>query len=279
MDAERQKVHDQWLETLSKIATVGLSQVGILDLNTGEVSGTKGSFFIDEQLLPKLRFIQEGRFVETGGEPALRLLGDLRPVGASAVQPTQIVKVPRVICGVDLLEAFLRQDAVEEPMQWARAICNEQSANFPVYYFLSKANASVPEALVEMECVITREVGKGRLLKALREGRRYQKPKLDGDTEKAALRRELLNKIRNRTLTAQDVSVNFDRTMEAILYLEKNSTDLPFVLDLLRTVGLPRYSGMNANQATRFRCAVCHLDEEWFRPNPQLGSSKDDLAA
>lgn len=276
MDAERQKVHDQWLETLSKIATVGLSQVGILDLNTGEVSGAKGSFFIDEELLPKLRFIQEGRFVETGGEPALRLMGDLRPVGAAAVQPTQTVRVPRVICCVDLLVAFLQQDRVEEPIQWVKAICNGQSANFPVYYFLSQAKVSVAEAIVEVEDVITREVGKARLLKALREGRRYQKPKLDGDTEKAELRRELLGKLRNQTLTAQEVSANFDRSMEAILYLKKNSTDLSFVLDLLRTVGLPRYSKMNGNQATRFRSAVCHLDEEWFIPQLQPVSSRDD---
>jgi len=277
MDAERQKVHDQWLKTLSKIATVGLSQVGILDLNTGEVSGAKGSFFIDEELLPKLRFIQEGRFVETGGEPALRLLGDLRPVGAAAVQPTQTIKIPQVICGVDLLMAFLKQDRVEEPMQWVRAICYEQSANFPVHYFLSQAKASAAKAIVEVEDVITREVGKGRLLKALREGRRYQRPKFDGETAKAELRRELLGKLRNRTLTAQEVSANFDRSMEAILYLKKNSTDLAFVLDLLRTVGLPRYSKMNGNQATRFRSAVCHLDEEWFGPQSQPDSLLDNL--
>ncbi|MCC6363157.1 MAG: ATP-binding protein [Bryobacterales bacterium] len=277
MDAERQKVHDQWLETLSKIATVGLSQVGILDLNTGEVSGAKGSFFIDEQLLPKLRFIQEGRFVETGGEPALRLMGDLRPVGAAAVQPTHTIKIPQVICGVDLLMAFLKQDPVEEPMQWVKAICNEQSANFPVHYFLSQAKASVAEATVAVEDVITREVGKGRLLKALREGRRYQKPKLDGDTEKAELRRELLGKLRAQTLTAQEVSSNFDRAMEAVLYLRRDSTDLPFVLDLLRTVGLPRYSNMNGNQATRFRSAVCHLDEEWFGPRSEQHSLLEEL--
>jgi hypothetical protein len=91
---------------------------------------------------------------------------------AAAVQPTQTIKIPQVICGVDLLMAFLKQDPVEEPMQWLKAVCNEQSANFPVHYFLSQAKASVAEAIAEVEDVITREVGKARLLKALREGRR-----------------------------------------------------------------------------------------------------------
>lgn len=46
---------------------------------------------------------------------------------------------------------------------------------------------------------------------------------------------------------------------------------------MLRTVGLPRYSNMNGNQATRFRSAVCHLDEEWFGPQSEQGSLLEEL--
>jgi len=266
MDAERQKIHDQWLATLSKIAKVGVSQIGILDLCTGEVSGAKGSFFISEELLPKLRFIQEGRFVETGGEPALRLLGDLQAIGAAALQPAHVVQVPKMICGVDLIAAFLNQDKVQEPMQWVRAICNEQSANFPVYYFLAEARMSVADAIVAVETIITREQGKDRLLRALREGRRYVKAKVGADSPKAEIRRQLLRKLEDKTLTADETTGNFDRTMEAVLHLSRRSGDLPFVLGLLQKTGLPRYDKMSSYQATRFRSAVCHLDEEWFRP-------------
>ena len=82
----------------------------------------------------------------------------------------------------------------------------------------------------------------------------------------AEIRRELLRKLENKTLTADETTSTFDRTMEAILHLNRGSGDLPFVLSLLLKTGLPRYGDMSGNQATRFRSAVCHLDEEWFRP-------------
>jgi hypothetical protein len=63
--------------------------------------------------------------------------------------------------------------------------------------------------------------------------------------------------------------------MEAILHLDRTSGDLDFVVKLLNEVGLKKYDEMNGNQATRFRSAVCHLDEEWFRPVIQKDPSPE----
>jgi hypothetical protein len=271
MDAERKKIHDQWLHALSKIATVGVSQVGILDLSTGEVSGAKGSFYISEELLPKLQFIQEGRFVESGGDPALKLIGDLQPVGAAAVKPVQIMEKPTAISGVDLIRNFLQQRKVVEPMQWVRAICNEQSANYPVHYFLTQAGKTVEEAMAEINEVIVRGKVKERLLRAIKDGRQDKRPKLDGESEKAAIRRDMYNRLRAGTLTHDDVKKNFDRAMEAVLHLDRKTGNLEFVAGLLNEVVLKLYGNLNGNQATRFRSAVCHLDEEWFGPKASEG--------
>jgi len=265
MDAERKKIHDQWLHALSKIATVGVSQIGILDLSTGEVSGAKGSFYISEELLPKLQFIQEGRFVESGGDPALKLIGDLQPVGAAAVNALHIVQVPTAISGVDLIRNFLEQRNVPEPMQWVRAICNEQSANYPVHFFIMQAGKTVEQAIAEIREVIVRGKVKERLLKALKDGRQDKRPKLDGDSEKAVIRRDMFDRLRAGTLTHDDVKKNFDRVMEAVLHLDREYGDRAFVAELLNEV-LKTYGNLSGNRATRFRSAVCHLDQEWYGP-------------
>jgi hypothetical protein len=65
------------------------------------------------------------------------------------------------------------------------------------------------------------------------------------------LRRELLGKLRYHTLTAQEVSANFERAMVAVLYLGRDSTDLCFVLGVLRTgrtAALFEYEGQPGNQ-------------------------------
>ena len=78
-----------------------------------------------------------------------------------------------------------------------------------------------------------------------------------------------------RTLTEEEMSHQFDRAMEAILHLDRTSGDLDFVVKLLNEVGLKKYDEMNGNQATRFRSAVSHLDEEWFRPVIQKDPSPE----
>jgi hypothetical protein len=199
------------------------------------------------------------------------LIGDLQPVGAAAVKPVQIMEKPTAISGVDLIRNFLQQRKVVEPMQWVRAICNEQSANYPVHYFLTQAGKTVEEAMAEINEVIVRGKVKERLLRAIKDGRQDKRPKLDGESEKAAIRRDMYNRLRAGTLTHDDVKKNFDRAMEAVLHLDRKTGNLEFVAGLLNEVVLKLYGNLNGNQATRFRSAVCHLDEEWFGPKASEG--------
>ena len=45
---------------VSRVSNIGVQNVGIFDVDAGRVEGARGSFMIDENLLPKLRFIKEG---------------------------------------------------------------------------------------------------------------------------------------------------------------------------------------------------------------------------
>ena len=67
--AERQdRERDAWLEHLSHVARVGIENVGVLDLMKGQISGPGGRLLVAEELLDKVQFIREGRFVESLGD-------------------------------------------------------------------------------------------------------------------------------------------------------------------------------------------------------------------
>ena len=68
-----------WMGHLEKISKIGAENAVILDIANGKVEGKGGSLLIDSKLIPKLKFIKEGSFKE-GGEPALKLVGDVKPV-------------------------------------------------------------------------------------------------------------------------------------------------------------------------------------------------------
>lgn len=83
LEREKDKERKQWFALVERTAKIGVDNVGLLDLRTGAVSGTSGSFLIDESLLPKLRFIQDGHFSETDGEPTLKLIGEVQSMSTA----------------------------------------------------------------------------------------------------------------------------------------------------------------------------------------------------
>ena len=81
IDSERKS----WRELLTKTAHTVPSATYLLDTNSGRATGEKGTFVIGEQLLEKVKFIEQGHF-EEGGEPALRVIGDVEVVRTEMVQ-------------------------------------------------------------------------------------------------------------------------------------------------------------------------------------------------
>ncbi len=107
LEEQKERERNLWFKQLKKIADVGVDQVAVLDLQSGEVSGSTGNFYISEELLPKLQFLREGHFVESGGAPALKLIGELQAAEGPLLHST--VKVPTTLREPELFGAFLRK--------------------------------------------------------------------------------------------------------------------------------------------------------------------------
>lgn len=84
LDEKLERERSAWQEHLERMVKIGASNAAILDTVEGKIEGTSGTVLIDDDLIPKLKFIREGQFVERDGKPTLKLVGQLKP--ASVVQ-------------------------------------------------------------------------------------------------------------------------------------------------------------------------------------------------
>ena len=107
---EKEKERERWLHLIRRMASIGSSNVALLDTITGEVTGSGGTFLIDDQLLKKVEFVREGQFSETDGKPTLRLIGDVQPIESHLIRLIRQVSTPRFISSMDIMSAFLLQD-------------------------------------------------------------------------------------------------------------------------------------------------------------------------
>lgn len=94
LDRIRERERASWEDILARIAKIGPSGLGIMDVakgeihGQGEIHGRSGNLLIDAALIPQLNFIKEGSFTE-GGEPTLKLIGEVKPVDTAAA-PTAV---------------------------------------------------------------------------------------------------------------------------------------------------------------------------------------------
>ena len=82
-DLVKEEERKSWMEHLEKISKIGPTNTAIMDIIGGEISGKSGTLIIDKKLIPKLKFINEGNFKESG-KPVLKLIGDVKPVSIIA---------------------------------------------------------------------------------------------------------------------------------------------------------------------------------------------------
>lgn len=80
-DENREKERKSWMEHIEKIAKVGPHNIALIDIVRGSIGSESGKeIVIDKKLLKEIKFIQEGKFVEKDGAPALKLIGNVQGV-------------------------------------------------------------------------------------------------------------------------------------------------------------------------------------------------------
>ncbi len=85
LQEEKDRELNRWRNLLSKAATIGIDNVGLLSVKEGELDFGNSNFIIDGELLQKIKFIKEGHFVTNNGAPALMLKGEIEGLEAARI--------------------------------------------------------------------------------------------------------------------------------------------------------------------------------------------------
>lgn len=262
IDEARRYEERQWLNFAKKAVRIGVSNAALLDLKSGNLSGTNGSVVIDSELLQKLAFIQEGKFVETVGTPTLRLIGDITEISTGKVVVTETArKVVRAIEPSDIVQAFLENKPVDEPIEYIKRICSATSANYPVYFFMRQASMTASDALSVVKQTTSRGVAKDKLIERL-EGKNILQSKLPISSTSAGKQKETY---RQQWLT-ESISMpieNIGYCVEALLYLsnEEMVEHDQYIRASLLGIYSTEYEKASSIIASNIRKAICRIDE------------------
>ena len=270
VDAARKAEEQQWIDFAKRTAKIGIENACLLDLNSGVVTGNGGSIIIDESLLSKIAFIKEGEFVETKGTPTLRLIGDIQEVGTGKIVVKETTKrVVRAIESSDIVKAFLRGSAVEDPLEYLRAVCSESSANYPIYFLLAQSNEPVEEAIKIVEDTTSRGVTKKKLLDRLN-GKYIPKAKIassgtDASKKKAIIRSQWLQE------KIEILEVDLGYCMNALMSLDEDEVKAheQYIRSELLELYDRYYESAKTNIASDIRKAICRVDELLFSTSRQ----------
>jgi hypothetical protein len=140
MTARDRRAGEELAKVVTRASSIGVENIGLLDVDTGIVEGNRGSFLIDESLLPKISFIKEGDFEQVKGAPALRLVGSVESVDHDKLQTTYISG--RAISEHDIVRHAIDMDVPGDPKEFIRQQMHLQFKKLPLYFFAVKAGMS-----------------------------------------------------------------------------------------------------------------------------------------
>lgn len=263
LNESREQERREWLRLLQRIGKIGVENAALLDIHSGELSGHSGAVVIDKDLLDKIAFIQEGRFVETGGMPTLRVIGKVSAVNTGKIIVQEKTrKVVRAIEVSDIVGAFLKKMTVDEPLEYVKRICSELSANYPIYYFIQQSQKTIPEVLRQVQNIHSRKQGKNYLIKRLN-GQRIQLEK--NPTTKTYAGQEKLKYRKQWIKEEVDVTAveGLKYCLEALLSL--SDTEIgeheKYIRICLWEIFQENYEKADGNVASLIRKTICRVDE------------------
>lgn len=167
----------------------------------------------------------------------------------------------RAIEPSDIVQAFLENKPVDEPIEYIKRICSATSANYPVYFFMRQASMTASDALSVVKQTTSRGVAKDKLIERL-EGKNILQSKLPISSTSAGKQKETY---RQQWLT-ESISMpieNIGYCVEALLYLsnEEIVEHDQYIRASLLGIYSTEYEKASSIIASNIRKAICRIDE------------------
>ncbi|EKE02268.1 MAG: hypothetical protein ACD_20C00404G0001 [uncultured bacterium] len=271
LNEKQRQERNSWLKTLAKIARVGVNNVGILDMLTGNISaGTNSTLLLDENLLSSIKFITEGNFSEKEGAPTLKIIGNVQTVDGNIIQPTKVITQiePKVLTERDVIQMFLLQEKVDTPFSYIETICHNSIKYLPFYYYLSleKENndkLTREKIIKQVKSIKYAKKGQEYLLKRFENDNNFTPANLTSDTKAGGKRRAYYGLLVNTTLIDFNMAEDDQKILfEVIKNIKPDIINPKYILDLLWNCF--DSNKIHENAYSEFRKAVSYLDKLFY---------------
>lgn len=246
----------KWMELFAKVSSAGIENVGIFNTTSGEIKTSAGNrFIIDDRLLKNLKLLDKYSIQEEGAE-AVRIIGNIDEAGT-------VINRPFAIHDDDILNAFLNEETVQQPIEFVESICYQSSGIFPSRYFIQLSDLTIAQAIQKIEAVNTNTSSKNKLLKILRNEDDYLQNlknncSLETETATGEQRRHFYQQMIDGEELIIENEGQAKRVLEAVLNLEKDNYDGGVVKSALKVI-VNRFYKTN-HLRTQIRQAITYLD-------------------
>lgn len=266
IEQEKQKINEQWMKTIRQIGDTGIAKTAILDLQSGKMTGANTTLYIDENLLNDIEFVQEGSFVETGGNPALKVVGQVQTVvGAQRVIVEQ--ECNKAINADEIIKSFITQENVNNPLEFIKQICYQSTGNMPVYYYLSLANKSNDEGISFIDDVPINSMSKD-LLKRRINNREVKFGRLPNNTSIVTkAKKEYIQAILEHNLIIPNTEIELKYCLIAIRAIEPTqiAKHKDYILNILYEIYSTYFNSQPFSSIkSDFRYTLCWVDEALY---------------
>lgn len=266
IEHEKSKINDIWMRTIRQIGDSGITRTALLDLSSGKMTGANTTLVIDESLLNEISFVQEGTFVETGGNPALKVVGQVQTiVGAQRVLVQQDRN--RAINSDEIIRCFITQDNVNNPLEFVKQICYQTTGNMPVYYYLFLAEQSSVQALSYIEEIPINSAAKDLLKRRIIQAETKFLRISSANTEPARKKREYVQFVLEESLAIPSSERELKYCMEAMRSLtpEQIRMHKNFILEIMYEIYTNYFNSQPFSSIKpEFRYLLCWIDEALY---------------
>lgn len=265
---EKDKINERWMKMIRQIGDAGVTRTALLDLSSGKMTGPNATLYIDENLLDEISFVQEGSFVETGGNPALKVVGQVQTVvGAQRVVVEQ--ERNRAINADEIIKSFITQETVNNPMEFVKQICYSSSGNLPVYYYLSLSGTDIDTALAYINDIPINSMAKDILKRRISQKEVKFAHLSNGSSKASKSKQAYANSIQSHELIIPSDEKEIKYCLASICGIErlKIQENKEYILNILYEIytnyfNQKPFSGIKAE----FRNALCWVDEALHMP-------------
>lgn len=261
-----------WMQTITKIAKIGVNNLSLINLKDGKLNvncfGKNKELFVDEKVISSLKLVKEGHFVETDGEPALKLIGEIKGITGALVNQEKIIKQiePTYIHEKYLLETFLNQTGTQSPMSYIEAFCRFSVKYLPFYYFvylIQQNDKTFDKTKLKQEISkITEDckMGKTYLLQRIKSDENFKEEKLTGsDLE---LKKKYLNLYNDKNTKLADIpKENIEIQLKMILNISDKERIKNLIIPLLSNYLNDEYE----THKTLLRRAISYIDKILYK--------------